>query len=53
MTHDRNSTTPITLSIPKRITMHTTTSLTTQRRMTRAQAPDTVHNRRITGKMKI
>jgi hypothetical protein len=52
-THGRNDMALITLSTPNRITMRTTTSLTTQLRMMRALALATEHNQLITGKMRI
>jgi hypothetical protein len=52
-THDLNDMAPITLSTPNRITMRTTTSLTTQLRMTRALVLATEHNQHITGRMRI
>jgi hypothetical protein len=52
-THDRNDTTAITLSILKRITMRTTTSLTTRRHTTRAQARAMACSPHITGKTRM
>jgi hypothetical protein len=50
--HDRNDMAAIIRSIPMRITMLTTISLTTQLHMTRAQERDMAPSPRITGRMK-